>query len=68
VQPRFDIPTAIPIREHLTGFYNKCMDDFSPVAIRTFSLSAIFSFLESLRYRQTQTSSGNVANIQPRYE
>jgi len=40
---------------------------FSSKLLSSFSLSAIYSFLKYLRYRQTKTSSGNGENIQPRF-
>jgi len=36
--------------------------------LSSFLISAIYSSLTDLRYRQTQTSSGNVENIQLRFE
>ena len=37
---------------------------FNSKLLSSFSLSAIYSFVQNLRYRQTKTSSGNVENIQ----
>jgi len=43
------------------------MDNFSKKLLSLFSMSTIYSFLKYLHYRQTQTSSGNVENIQQRH-
>jgi len=40
---------------------------FGRKLLRSFSRSAIFSFLKYLRHKQTHTSSGNVATIQLRF-
>jgi len=39
---------------------------FNNRLLSSFSLSAIYSFIKYLHYRQTKTSSGNGENIQPR--
>jgi len=38
---------------------------FSSKLLGSFSLSAIYSFIKYLHYRQTKTNSGNGENIQP---
>jgi len=40
---------------------------FSSKLLSSFSLSAIYSFLKYLHYRQTKTSSGNGENMQPSF-
>jgi len=40
------------------------MDDFWQQVAKSFLMSAISSFLQYLRYRHTQTSSGNIENTQ----
>jgi len=41
---------------------------FGSKLLSSFLMSAVYSFLKYLRYKQTQTSSGNVENLQLRLD
>jgi len=46
---------------------NDCMDEFWQQIGSSLSVSGIYSSLKYLRNRQTQTSSGNLGNMRPRF-
>ena len=63
------VNTSRPMPQTTFEKNNDCtsMDDFGSKLPSSCLMSAIYSFLQRLSYRQTQASSGNVENTQPRF-